>query len=70
MNDDEVEAAAANMEAALGVIEAVNSLADTAASMKGALEERGFSSAVADTTGVQFMFMLMAMNPPKPEKKR
>lgn len=69
-SDEGKDATAAALDAALGTIEVVNSMADMAKSMKDALEDRGFATPVADATGVQFMFMVMAMTPPKPEKKR
>lgn len=69
-SDEGKDAAAAALETALGAIEAVNSMADIAKSMKDALEHRGFATPVADTTGVQFMFAVMAMNAPTPGKKR
>ena len=60
MSEDE-RAAHAAMEQALGTIEAVNSMADTMTSMKTALEQRGWSTPMAEQVGASFGAALFAM---------
>lgn len=68
MTDD--EKAEAQIDAALGTIEVTNSLADLAKSMRDALEEWGFSTPVAEQTGVQFMWTVMATQDGQPGGKK
>jgi hypothetical protein len=48
-------------DAALGMIEATNSLADSMDAMKCALEARGWSTPVSERVGAQFGSVLFGM---------
>jgi len=60
-----------NAEIALGFIEATNNLADAMDAIKRALEERGWSTPVAEHVGAAFGSQLFSLiQPPKPPRRR
>ena len=70
MSGDEAKKAQEATETLLATIEVTTAMADLAAAMRDRLEERQFSSAVAEQTGVQFMFIVFgtfgpSAQPPK-----
>jgi hypothetical protein len=52
-----------NVDATLGMIEGVNSMADAMTAMKSALEQRGWSTPMSEQVGAQFGSALFAMMP-------
>ena len=68
-DEDAIKAAEEHVAMTLGMIEGVTTLADSAKSMKDALEQRGFAPAVADQAGIQFMFTMLTMSTSYPPSK-
>jgi len=60
-----------NVDMALGMIEATNNLADSMDAMKRALEDRGWSTPMAEQVGAAFGTVLfgMASNAVRPPKR-
>lgn len=63
MSDEEQAARAAQeaLDATIATIEVVNSLADSMTSMKSALEDRGWSTPMAEQIGANFGGLLFTM---------
>lgn len=58
-----------NVDAALAMIEMTNSLADAMTTMKKSLEDRGWSTPMAEQVGASFGSTLFGMMP-QPNKRR